>query len=188
MIYFYFILLVISAFAFTADMLLRYLTGIENFGVEKQLFKPKEHTVPADKLLPGNITMLLVIIMTASATGALYTVAGMPGYLSLPCAVFGGMTLCFVIQYFVKNAVDRFKGRALPKGDSASGLDGYSLVDIEAGGWGRARLFWGDREFEVNAAVQGKTPVLSGEKITALYESGGFYFVVRSDKIYKEVE
>jgi len=191
MIYFYFVLSVVSAAAFVADMILRYMEKIKSFDYEKPLFKFKSGTapsVPIYKFLPENLTMLIVFVMTMSATGALYTILGMDWFLSLLCGVSGGATVCFIIQYLIGNAIDSAKGRRLPKGEDASGLDGYAAEDIEAGGCGKAVFSYNDREYEARAANSGQIDLAKFDKITALYESGGFYFAVRSDKVYKEVE
>lgn len=188
MIYVYFVLSVVSSAAFAADMILRYMEKIKSFDYEKRLFNLKSGIIPAEKFLPENLTMLIVVVMTASVSGAIYTVMGMNWCLSLFCAVAGGMTVCFLIQHIGRNAVDSAKGRKLPKGEAAAGLDGYCVNAVAAGDWGLAVLFYNDREYKVRVAVLGEGDVSGDEKITALYESGGIYFAVRSDKVYKEVE
>jgi len=188
MIYFYFVLSVISAAAFTADMILRYMEKIKSFDYEKPLFKLKKRTVPIDKFLPQNLTMLIVFVLVMSVTGALYTLLGMDWFLSLLCGISGGSFACFIIRHVIMNTVAYAKGHKLPKGEDAAGLDGYAAEDIEAGGCGKAILFFEDREYEATAANSGRVDLAKFDKITALYESGGFYFAVRSDKVYKEVE
>jgi len=188
MIYFYFVFLVVSSAAFTGDMILRYMENIKCFGFEKPLFKAKDGIVPVYKLLPENLTMLFVFVMVFAATGAIYTVIGMAWYIALFCALCGGATFCFFIQYFGKSAVDSVKGRKLPLGDAAADLEGVSAEDIPAGSCGKAKLIHNGIEHEVIAAAAGGDDILNGGKITALYESGGYYFVVGSDKIFREIK
>ncbi|MDR0223286.1 MAG: hypothetical protein LBI38_07140 [Oscillospiraceae bacterium] len=188
MIYFYLILLVVSAAAFTADMILRYMEKIKNFSLEKRFFKFKGADIPAEKFLPANLTVLLVSLTAASATGILYELAGMRWYLSLPCFVAGGLLVCFVIQYFGENALNAIRGDRLPKGEDAAGLDGYCTEEIEPGDWGKVSLFYREREYEVNAATAGGKTVSRKEKVVSLYESDGFYFVVKSSEIYRDVD
>jgi hypothetical protein len=161
---------------------------IKSFDLEKPLFKLKGRDVPVEKFLPANITMLSVFFIAMSFTGEVCAFLGMVWYLSLPCSVAGGMCFCFFIQYFGENILDLLKGNRLPKKEKAAGLDGYCTDDIVIGGWGKAKVFYKEREYEVNAASSGETDILSGEKIVVLYESDGFYFVVRIDEVFKEIE
>jgi membrane protein implicated in regulation of membrane protease activity len=182
------VLFVVSASAFAADMILRYMEKIKNFSMEKRLFKIKGADIPAEKLLPENLTMLFVFCVVMSATGILYEALNMKWYLSLPCSAAGGSFVCFIFQYFVENALKTIRGDNLPKGDNAAGLDGYCVEEIEPGGWGKVRLFHKEREYEVNAASDGEKSVSLGEKVVSVYESGGFYFVMRTNEIYGDAE
>ena len=197
MIYVYLILFVISAFAFTADCILRYMERIKSFDFEKRLFKVRFDTVPLHRFFPKSLTVLLVAVVVMSAFGSLLLLLGMDWYLSVPCSVGGGLLACFVIQHLGRNAIDRIKKNDLPQGDEAAGLDGYCTQSIEVGGWGKVRLFHTgrsgvEREFEVNAVnanagEDGEGDIEAGKKVICVYEEGGFYFVVRVDKIYNEI-
>ncbi|MCL2036740.1 MAG: hypothetical protein FWG83_05060 [Oscillospiraceae bacterium] len=200
--YFYLFLLILSTSAFTADLILRYMEKIKSFDFNGRLFeslKSKSKTIPLDKFFPESLTMLLLAVMAASATGSLYTIAGLDWYFSLPCALAGGMLICFAVQETLRRISDSFMQNNLPKGDEAAGLDGYCVEPFEPGEWGKVRLFHKEREFEVNAVHALESPpdtektkktekIEEGEKVISVYESDGFYFVVRVDRIFRDIK
>jgi hypothetical protein len=159
---------------------------IKSFDFDMKLFKFKGKDIPFEKFFPENLTMLLVAIMAGCALGTFYSSekAGLEWYITLPCAVFSGMLVCFTGQYLLENAVDFFKKNNLPKGEAAANLDGYITQEIEAGGWGKAALFHKEREFTVNAASIYENGIEENEKVICLYEQDGFYFVVKINDVY----
>jgi len=200
MLYFYLIILIISTSALAADAILRYTVKIKSFDVERnfflKIFKIKENSgflIPVHKFLPENITMLLILSVVFSASGSLFCLARVEWFFSLPCALASGLFSCFIVQYWGEKSMDTLMRNLLPKGDKAVGLDGYCTEDIEQGDWGKVRLFYTGKsgkecEFEVNAAIAEGGDIVSGEKVIIVYESDGFYFVVRVDEVYKDIE
>ncbi|MCL1832019.1 MAG: hypothetical protein FWG45_03800 [Oscillospiraceae bacterium] len=192
----YIALLVLSAIGLAADVVLRYVEKIKCFGLEGKLFKKTYDTIPLEKLLPENVTMLLITVMTAAAAGVIVNALGVPWYVSPFCAVSSGLILCFAVQYYAVNAIDAVRGNALPKGEAAAGLNGYCTVAFDEG-FGKVMLAHKEREFEVNAGLvketgEGENPEKSQieqhDRIIALYESDGYYFVVKIGEIYTGID
>jgi membrane protein implicated in regulation of membrane protease activity len=192
---FYLILLVVSTTAFIAGIFLNYVEKIKHFGVGEEgrkLFRlPVKFSeiIPADKLLPENFTMLLLAVMAASGGGSVYTMAGMPWYISLPCSLATGLLLCFAVQHYAEKVADTLKRNTLPRGEKASGLDGYCTVKFDDG-YGKVKLFHKDREFEVQAGVfeEDVGEIAVFDKVIAVYESGGFYFVVKPADVFTGID
>jgi hypothetical protein len=197
---FYLILLILSTVAVAADVFLRYVEKIANFGIEGkgvdgELFgftAKWSKTIPVGKLLPESFTMLLLAVMAMSGSGSLLTLGRLPWFASLPCSVATGLLLCFVVQYHAANAAKVLRGDRLPKGEKAAGLDGYCTLEF-VDGYGKVKLFHKDREFEVQAGI----PTDSGaemseialyDKVVALYESGEIYFVVKPPDVFAGID
>jgi hypothetical protein len=191
----YLIFFIVSATGFTADIILRYVEKIKSFGVTEMPRLPEKFsaTVPLGKLLPESFTMLLLMIMAGSAAGSLMTLARLPWFLSLPCSFASGFMLCFFLQYYVDNAFNALLKNNLPKGEDASGLDGFCTVEF-VDGFGKVKLFHKDREFEVNAGIsadensENPPEIAVYDKVAVLYESGGFYFVAKPGDIYDGID
>jgi len=185
----YLIILIISASALTADCILRYTAKIKNFGFEKRLFKIKGKTIPIEEFFPQSLTVLFLSAMVFSIFGLLFDFLGLDWYFSLPCAVSGGLIVCFCVQFAGKNALDYFFKNNLPKGETAANLDGYCVETIESGDWGKVILFHKDREYLVNAVcAKEESEIEEGIKVICVYEQDGFYFVARVDEIYQDID
>jgi hypothetical protein len=187
---FYIIIFVLSVTGFTADVILRYMEKIKGFDFQRKLFSIKSDLIPIEKFFPETLTMLLLCAMVASATGFGLTLAGAIGLISLPCALASGMCVCFAVQHISEQIWNRLTKNRLPQGDSVAGLDGYCTDFIESGGWGKVKLFHREREYEVNAACADAdlSSIDAGEKVIAVYESDGCYFVARADEINKGID
>jgi hypothetical protein len=187
---FYIIICTVSAVAFTADCILRYMEKIKSFDLEGKLFKVrKSTTIPLEKFLPENLTMLLFSTAIAGALGIVYHSAGLPWYLSLPSVIMSGLFVTFAVQFGGFNFVDFILKTNLPKGDDAADLDGYCTEFIEEGGWGKVKLFHKDREYEVNAVCAlPDCEIDEGLKVICVCEQDGFYFVLLVDDVHKNVD
>jgi len=163
------------------------MVKMKNFDIEKRFFKYKNDTIPIEKFLPETLTMVFVFFLVLSVSGVFYEFMQIVWYVSLPFAIVSGLFACFIVQHLMASAVNSLKGNRLPKGEAAAGLNGYCTAEIQADSWGRVKLIHKEHEFEVNAACAGEKDILNGEKVICVYESDGFYFVVRIDEIYKEL-
>ncbi|MCL2071513.1 MAG: hypothetical protein FWH07_04665 [Oscillospiraceae bacterium] len=188
---FYLIIFIISSLAFIADLILRYIEKIKSFDVQKKFFNLSSEGfegVPVEKFLPENLTMLVLSVMAASAGGSLLDLAGLSWYISFPCAVVCGLIICFFVQHLGDNAVDIIKRNRLPKGEKAAGLIGCCVESVEAGGWGKVRFLYKNREFTVNSACTADSGIDAGQEVIAVYEQDGYYFVTKADEIYKGID
>ena len=189
MILFYLIVLIVSSVAFFADLILRYVEKIKSFDVDKKFFSIKSDTVPIEKFFPENLTMLIFSIIVSSATASLADLAGISWYLSLPCGIAGGLVVCFAVQYIFRAVFDAVSGNLLPRGEKAAGLNGTCVETIdEHEEWGKVCFSYKNREFTVNAGSVTGSAVQKGEKVTAVYEQDGFYFVIIPEEVYKGID
>jgi hypothetical protein len=187
---FYLIIFIVSALAFIADIILRYVEKIKNFTLDKKLFSIRgdADTIPIEKVLPANLTMLILAVMAGSAAGGLLDLSGVAWYLSLPCAVSSGLLICFTVQHLGENIVSIIKRNRLPKGEKAAGLNGYCVEFIGADGLGKAEFVHGGRKFEVAAASANESDIDPDDEVIAVYEENGFYFVTKINEIYKGID
>lgn len=188
MVYFYLIIFIVSAIAFIADIVLRTVEKIKSFNFNKKLFNIDNDTIPVDKFFPENLTILFIALMGTGTAGSLYSLTVLPWWLSLLCALASGMFICFIVQYLGKNIVDALKRNRLPKGEKALGLSGCCVEEIKDGEPGKVRFFHKTREFIVNAASANDTNIEITEKVVCVYESDGFYFVTKSEELYKGID
>jgi hypothetical protein len=191
----YLILFVVSALGVAADVILRYVENIKGFGIEGRdgkLFRLPPRftaTIPFDRLLPDNVTTLLIAVTAASGLGGILALLRVPWFLSLPCAGACGLLLCFIWQYHAKNIASALKRENLPKGEAAAGLEGYCSLEF-ADGYGKVTLTYKERGFEVYAGCSEDSDgnIAVNDKVVALYESDGYYFVVKPNDIFTGID
>lgn len=176
MIYFYLIIIIVSAALFITDMVLRYMEKIKSFGYEKKLFNYEGQDIPVEKFLPENITMLLVYFLTFGTAGFFLEFIGLY-YISIPLAMTPGFLVCFIIQYFIRNYINRIKGRVLPKGYDAADIQGFAYEEIDGDGYGVIEFVYNGAEFRAPAMSANQTRIPKFEKVVVIFEENGFYFV-----------
>lgn len=188
MIYFYITIAVISGVGLIFDVILRYTEKIKSFGLEKKLFKFEGKTIPAEKLLPQNITMLLAYFLTAGITGILFETLGVVWFLSLPCALFSGCLFCFFVQYPLVLAVKKFKKLEMPRNLEASGIEGYLTNPITASEYGTVKFTWRGEVFEAPAFSANETELPEFEKVIIILEENGCYCVEGLAEVYTNLQ
>lgn len=175
--YFYLSVAVLSGTGLAFDSILRYTEKIKSFGLEKKLFKFEGKTIPTEKMLPQNVTMMLVYFLSLGITGIFIDVLGAEWFLSLPCAVFSGFLVCFAVQYPIVLAVKKFKKREMPKGLEASGVEGHIVVPVTLSDYGTVRFEWKGDRYDAPAFSANGTPLPEYEKVIIILEENGCYCV-----------
>jgi membrane protein implicated in regulation of membrane protease activity len=185
MLFFYLSVTTVAAVLLTTDAVLRYMEKIKGFGFEGNLFKLKGETIPIQMFFPKTLTMALGWFLSFGAAGFLLEIAGLEWYFSLPFAVMAAMLVCFVLQYFLKGAVDKFKGRVAPVGAQAEGLQGFAYEDIGGNDYGQIELEYNDVIFHVPAVSVNGTAIPKFEKVVILFEEEGCYFVQSIKEVFE---
>jgi len=185
MIYFYAIVMVLAATLLTADMVLVYMEKVKSFGMEKKLFKLKGTTIPVEKFLPENITMVFVFFFVFGASGIFYEFLGLRWFFSLPLGIMSGMLVCFAFQFFLKSAIDKKTGKILPTGDLAADILGWVTEEIDGDGYGVIEFEHNDITFRAPAMSANQTRIPEYEKVIILFEENGFYFVESIREVFE---
>jgi membrane protein implicated in regulation of membrane protease activity len=190
MIYIYLIITVLSSALLITDMVLLYMEKIKSFGLERALFRLKGQTIPAEKFLPETLTMAFVTFLSLGVTGMLLVFTGLEWFFTLPLAIIAGMLVCFIFQYFIRNAIDKSTGRTLPKRDKAAGAEGFAIEEINnAGdGYGLIEFEYNNVRFRAPAVSAYETAIPEYERVIVLYEEDGVYFVQSIREVYEVID
>jgi hypothetical protein len=188
MIYFYITVTIAAAALLITDVVLRYMERIINFGVEKRLVRFKGETIPAEKFLPQTMTMVIIYFLSLGVSGMVFASIGFWWFLSLPLSIAAGMLVCFVLQHFLKSAVDRHKNRNVPQGDKAAGVQGFAYEHINGDDYGLIEFEYNDLTFHVPAVSVNGTTIPEFEKVIILFEQDGCFFVQSIKEVYEAVE
>jgi len=174
--YVYLTIVIGSAALFITDMVLRYMEKIASFGMEKKLFKFKGQTIPIEKFLPENITMLFVFFLVFGVAGYFLELMGF-WIVSLVLAVVPGFIVCFLIQQTLKATIDKYRDKVLPKGYAAADIQGFAYEEIDGDGYGIIEFVYNDVEFHAPATSVNGTNIPKFEKVIIIFEEDGVYFV-----------
>ncbi|MCL1823671.1 MAG: hypothetical protein FWG44_05665 [Oscillospiraceae bacterium] len=186
MIYFYLVWAVLAATLLITDMVLLYMVKMKSFGLERKLFKFKVKTVPLEKFLPENLTVLFAALLCMGISGIIFDVTQLKWYMSLPVAITSGFVLCFFLQYFLKNTVDKHTDKTLPLGDAAANANGWVVEEIDGvnGDYGLIEFEYKELKFRAPAMSANETKIPEYEKVIVLFEENGFYFVQSIKEVY----
>jgi hypothetical protein len=185
MIYFYLTVTITAAALLAADVILRHMEKIKNFGVERMFLKFKGETIPIEKFLPLTVTMALTCFLSLGVSGMVLTHIGFRWYLSLPFSIAAGMFVCFVLQYFLKSTIDKYKNKTLPAGDKAAGVQGFAFEDIYGDDYGLIEFEYNDLTFRAPAVSANSTTIPEFEKVIILFEEDGCFFVQSIKEVFE---
>lgn len=184
MIYFYVVIIVLSGIGLAFDFILRYTEKIKSFGMEKKLFSFQGKTIPVEKLLPENLTMVMVFLFVTGIIGCGFELSGIGVVLSLPCSIFAGCLTCFLIQYSFVSTMNKIKKLEKPKGELAAGVNGFLIEAITDDSYGKIRFEWKGISFEAPAMSVNGTELDEFEKVIIILEENGCYFVESVTEVY----
>ncbi len=176
------ILLVVSLVSLIIEIILRYVLGIKNYGLEKRFFDFHSSTIPIEDFLPHDVFDILIFAFSFSVLGLILTAATMPWMLTILCGlIFGCLVLYGRIHLFDK-AVVFFKGERLPK--DRPNVDDKAICSkrIDGDGYGEIAFEYKGRKYFVNAVSANETDIEEGEIVTVVHKEEGVCFVEREDE------
>lgn len=179
---FFTILLVLSAVALTAEIIMRSVLKTENFGIEKRWLCFHGKTIPAEDFLPHDIFETLIFLLSFSLTGLILDALTMPGAGTLFCSLCFGMLVLFGKKHFIANLIIAFKGEKLPADRPDIGDRGICRENIYGDNYGRITFEYMGREYSINALSANETDIEMGEEIIVVHKEEGVCWVERIDE------
>lgn len=179
----YIIILVVSAVAFTADMILRYMEKIKRFGLEKELLDFHGKTIPFEDFIPHNITMIFVFLMTLSLSGLIMDFLLIQWYFSFPCAIIAAMLFNFFIIKVI-NKGEKITKKTLPKDFDFAGKEAICVDFIAGDGWGKVKLVYNNKDYIYNAVSANETDIDENDKVLIVMENDNMLFVEKNSEIF----
>ena len=158
---FYVMVTVVSAVAFTIDIILRYMEKIRSFGMEERLHKIKGKIIPVEDFIPHNITLLCVFFMTVGTTGILLTLLKLNGLISFPVSVMCGMFANFAAVRILR----KVRNKPIPKSVDLNGVEAVCTEDIDGDGYGEIEFLYNNRRYTRPALSENETDIKKGETV-----------------------
>ena len=176
------ILLVVSSAALTTEVILRYVLGIKNFGLEKRFFNFHGSTIPIEDFLPHDVFEVLILVFSFSILGLVLTAMTMPWPLTVLCGLIFGCLIIFGKIHWFGNAVIFFKREKLPK--DRPDVDDKAVCSrwIDGDGYGEIAFEYKGRRYAINAVSANGTDIEEGERVTVVHREEDVCFVEREDE------
>lgn len=176
------ILLVLSAVALAAEIIMRSVLNMKNFGVEKRWLCFHGKTIPAEDFLPHNIFETLIFVFSFSLLGLILDILSMPAVGTLFCSLCFGALVLFGKKHFVSNFIIAFKGEKLPSGRPDVGDRGICRESIYGDNYGRISFEYKGREYSINALSANETDIEMNEEVIVVHKEEGVCWVERIDE------
>lgn len=141
------------------------------------LFESSRDRIQWQMIFPKNLLLLMVFLFTSSVFGFLLDLAGVAGWLSLPCGAVGGLAVNFLLNIFLIPLVLRFHEKGAPTDRQLDGAEGVCTEDIYPGDYGKIEVKNGGRPYILDAVCVNDKRILSGERVIVIYAQEGLCFV-----------
>lgn len=179
---FFTILLVLSAVALTAEIIMRSVLKTENFGIEKRWLCFHGKTIPAEDFLPHDIFESLVFVFSFSLFGLILDILTMPIAGTLFCSLCFGALVLFGRKHLITNFIIAFKGEKLPSDRPDIGDRGICRESIYGDNYGRITFEYKGREYSINALSANETDIEMNEEVIVVHKEEGVCWVERIDE------
>ena len=176
------ILLVFSVVGLTAEIVMRSVLGIKNFGLEKRFFDFHGSDIPAEDFIPHDIFDCLIFGFSFAVLGLILNALTMPWMLTIFCGLIFGCLVLFGRTHWFYGAVMLVKQEKLPKDRPDVDDKAVCSKRIDGDGYGEILYEYKGRRYAVNAVSANETDIEEGEKVTVVHKEEGFCFVEREDE------
>lgn len=176
------IMLVLSAVAITAEIIMRSVLKTENFGIEKRWLCFKGKTIPAEDFLPHDVFETLLFVFSFSLLGLILDTLSMPAAGTLFCSLCFGALVLFGKKHFVMSFIIAIKGEKLPSDRPDVGDRGICRESIYGDNYGRITFEYKGREYSINALSANETDIVMDEEVIVVHKEEGVCWVERVDE------
>ncbi len=179
---FFIILTVLSSVALTAEIIMRSVLKISDFGFEKKWLDFHGKTIPAEDFLPHSISETIVFVFAFSLSGLILEIISMPLVGTLFCSLCFGMLVLFGKKHIALKFYISIKGEKLPKNYPDIGDKGICREKIYGDGYGVITFEYKGREYSINAVSANETDIEANEEVIVVHKEEGVCWVEKTDE------
>lgn len=150
------------------------------------LFEKSKNRFEWQMIFPKNLLLLIIFMFVSAVFGLLLDMAGVVGWLSLPCCAAGGLAVNFIINYSMIPSLLKIKNEGFPDSAALDGAEGIVREDIYPGDYGKIEVSNGGQKYILDAVCANDKRILMGEKVIIIYAEDGLCFV-ESEKRFCDV-
>lgn len=180
------ILLVLSIAALTAEIIMRSVLKIENFGLNKRWLDYHGKTIPSEDFLPHDVFEILIFAFSFSVLGLILTAITMPAVLTVFCGIIFGCLILFAKKHLFERLAAVIKRENLPKNRPNKDDKAVCTERITKDGYGRIEFEYKGKKYTLNAVSVNETDIEQGEKVTVVHKEDGACWVEKETEEFFE--
>lgn len=180
---FYILLIAISGGYLTAQTIAWIFYGKSFFPDSGMLFEDKADKTLWQTVFPKNMLRLVITIFAAAVIGLLMDIAIKTGWITLPLAAVGGITLNFIISSFFSPLYYKLHKSGEPNEKELEGMTGRVAETITKENFGVISVKHGRKGYLFRAVSANGRRLKKGAGIVVLYVQDGCCFVEGEDHL-----
>lgn len=181
---FYLILMFLSGGYLLLQLIVWVIFGRSLFPQAGELFEHRRSRAEWQTIFPKNLLRLVVFVFVGSVIGALLELAGVVGWLSLPCAAVGGLAFNFLLSTAISPLYNKLHKQGRPTESELENMDAEVTEEITGDMYGEIRVKRGRQSYYFRAVSANGRELPAGTSVIVIYSEDGACFVESKERFY----
>lgn len=179
---FYIIIIAISGAYLFAQTVAWLFYGKTFFPDSGMLFENKTHKNLWQTVFPKNMLRLVIVIFSGAVFGALLNIVIPEGWITLPLAAVGGITVNFIISQFFSPMYYKLHKSGEPSEKELEGMSGKVCETITKENFGVISVKHGSRGYLFRAVSANGRRLPKGTQVVVIYAENSCCFVESEER------
>ena len=181
---FYMLLIAVSGAYLIAQTIAWIFYGKMFFPDAGELFENKTEKTLWQTVFPKDMLRLVIVVFTAAVLGLLMNVVIPIGWITVPLAVVGGITVNFIISRLFTPMYDKLHKSGEPNDTELEGLSARVTETITKENFGVVTVRHGNKSYLFRALSANERRLPKGTEVVVLYAQDGCCFVESEERLY----
>ena len=181
---FYILLIAVSGAYLIAQTIAWIFYGKMFFPDAGELFENKKEKTLWQTVFPKDMLRLVIVVFAAAVLGLLMNIAIPIGWITVPLAVVGGITVNFIISRFFSPMYDKLHKSGEPNDRELEGLSVKVTETITKENFGVVTVRHGSKSYLFRALSANGRRLPKGTAAVVIYAQDGCCFVESEEHLY----
>ena len=181
---FYMLLIAVSGAYLIAQTIAWIFFGKMFFPDAGELFENKKEKTLWQTVFPKDMLRLVIVIFAAAVLGLLMNIVISIGWITVPLAVVGGITVNFIISRFFTPMYDKFHKSGEPNDAELDGLSARVTETITKENFGVISVRHGNKSYLFRALSANGRRLPKGTEVVVVYAQDSCCFVESEERLY----
>ena len=181
---FYILLIAVSGAYLIAQTIAWIFYGKIFFPDAGEIFENKKEKTLWQTVFPKDMLRLVIVVFAAAVLGLLMNIAITIGWITVPLAVVGGITVNFIISSFFTPLYDKLHKSGEPNDAELEGLFARVTETITKENFGVVTVRHGNKSYLFRALSANGRRLPKGTEVVVLYAQDSCCFVESEERLY----